>query len=515
MATEQPTGASTVDVLIVGGGLAGLTAALALREQGLSLLVLERDTMLGGRAASWADPTTGDPVHIGPHILLSEYPNFLALLDLCGTRDQVAWQTGRFIRMVDGQREIDMTMADLPAPLHYAPSLLRDETVGHLDRLSNLPVSLLAARLSEEDVLRLDNVNAAAFLRSMGVTEWFLRRFWQFASMSIMNVPLELCSAGALLRFYRRLIGHRRYDVGFPRCGLGDLFGPPAQAMLEACGHRVELGAHVTGFTGDAQRVTGVELADGRRIEARVVVAALPPRALRRIARREWMDRAPFRDLVHFQACPYVSTYLWFDRKLTREQFWARSFDPNDLNCDFYDYSNIYPGPADRPSLIASNCIFCERASELSDAEIVAETVRELAEYLPEAASAKLVHSAVHRIPMAIHCPVPGTEQLRPDPKAPIDHLVLAGDWMKTGLPSSMESACASGFRAAELVLQALGAPVPALVHPPKPVEGLVRLTQVLTRGAGLARLPSWVKATGPLRPPKGMRGAGAARADA
>src|SRR5512140_626658 len=129
---------SNVDVLVVGGGLAGLTAAVGLADSGLRLTVIERDSRLGGRAMSWTDAKTGDPVHIGPHILLSEYPNMLALLQRCGTRDKVVGQKGRFIRRVDGRDVIDMTMARLPPPLHYGPSLLRDSSIGHLDRLANL-----------------------------------------------------------------------------------------------------------------------------------------------------------------------------------------------------------------------------------------------------------------------------------------------------------------------------------------------------------------------------------------
>ena len=127
--------------------------------------------------------------------------------------------------------------------------------------------------------------------------------------------------------------------------------------------------------------------------------------------------------------------------------------DPNDYNCDFYDLSNIHRGWSDRPSMIASNIIYSHRAADLSDAEIVAETRRELGDFLPLAREAKLVHSVVNRIPMAIHCPHPGTESCRPPVKSPIDRLLLAGDWVDTGLPSSMESATRAGWLAAEAII--------------------------------------------------------------
>lgn len=376
------------------------------------------------------------------------------------------------------------------------PSVLKDPQYRQLDILSNVPLSLFALTLTEDDVQKLDLVNASAFIRSFGVTERFVRRFWSFTSMAIMNVPLELCSAGALLRFYRRFIGHSRFDVGFADGGLGDLFAPQAKSRIERAGGRILLGTNVRSIAGDRDRATGLELEDGRTIEARFTIAALPPSALRRAARPEWLERPVFRDLVQFHPSPYASTYLWFDKKLTKHQFWARTYDPNDLNCDFYDLSNINRGWESRPSLITTNCIFCERAAGMSDEQIVQGTVRELSEYLPEAARAKLVHWVVNRIPMAIHCPFPGTEQRRPTLRPGPKNLLLAGDWIRTRLPSSMESACMAGWQAAEAVLADLGRPA-SLAVPHKDIDGVAGLLYRTTRWAPVPHLPGWVRATG------------------
>ena len=127
------------DVVIVGGGLAGLTAAVGLGGQGVDCVVVERESILGGRARSWTDAETGDPVHIGPHIFLSEYPNMLKLLDVVGGRERIIWQDEQSILLVEGQEEIEMRMAKLPAPLHFVPSLMADSHVSGKDLLWNLP----------------------------------------------------------------------------------------------------------------------------------------------------------------------------------------------------------------------------------------------------------------------------------------------------------------------------------------------------------------------------------------
>lgn len=491
----SPSEPETTDVVVIGGGIAGLTAALALREAGLDVTLVERDAHLGGRAASWTDPKTGDPVAIGPHVFVSYYPNLLRLLDRLGTRDRIVWHRREFITLVEGRRRYVLRMSALPAPLHFVPSSTADPAIGAADVLSNLGVSLLAVQLSEEDVLRLDALNASAFLRAMGVSESTLRRFWSFASMSIMNVPLELCLAGAIMRFYKHLIGTSGYCFGFPDGGLGDVFAPAARELLERLGGRVLLRTAVTGFTGGSARVDGVTLDDGRRLRARrAVVAALPPTALRALARPEWVARhGCFAELVHFQPCPYISTQLWFDEKLTSLPFWARVHSPNDLNCDFYDLSNINRGWSERPSVIATNCIYSHRAAHLSDEEVVAATVRELAEFLPRAARARVVHSTVNRVPMAIHCPFPGMERRRPPQRTPVSGLFLAGDWTRTEMPSCMESAARSGWLAAEEVLRDAGVER-SLAAPPPAIDGIAGLLGRARRLVPLDVLPRHVR---------------------
>ncbi|MBK7859005.1 MAG: FAD-dependent oxidoreductase [Archangiaceae bacterium] len=467
----------TTDVVIVGGGLAGLTCALGLKGSGLKVTVLERDAALGGRAGSRLDPDTHDAIDLGPHIFVTQYPNMMALLEQLGTADRVVWQPGRrFLTMAHGAREVGMVNADLPPPMGFVPSTFFDPTSTYLDKASNVPFTLYAMQLDEDALLELDDVPAADLLRDMGVTQRYVDTFWSFASMSVMNVPVEKCSAAALVRFYRRLIGHRSFQAGFADGGLAELFEHQARAAIEREGGQVLTRTAVRRLLGDARRATGVELEDGRVIEAKQVVAALPPQALSKLLPEAWVQaHAPFQQLHRFEACPYISTYLWFGRKLTERQFWARAHHPEDLNCDFYDLSNIRRARAGKPSLICSNIIYAQRAAHLSDDEVIAATRAELAEFIPAAADAKVVHAVVNRIPMAIHCPYPGTERARPEQATAIFGLTLAGDWMKTGLPSSMEGACHSGWRAAELLWKSVGQQR-ELVRPARPVEGFTGL---------------------------------------
>lgn len=462
-----------MDVLVIGGGVAGLTASIGLIGQGLKVVLVEQSSDLGGRARSMTDGFTGDRVDIGPHIIVSQYRNMLRLLEILGTSNQVVWQEWPHLILVDRPGPVVMRLRKLPAPLHFAPSLLKVPQVSWADLFSNRRVLWGLMRLDERDILELDEVNAEQHLRQMGVSERAIDWFWRSAAMTIMNAPLELCSAGALLRFVRYLSARNDYQVGFAGQGLGDLFVPEAVRRIKASGGQVLLDTSVAELIAEDGVVTGARLRDGREIRARFCVAALPPEGLLSLLPGDWASRyQSFADLDRFKPSPYICTYLWFARKLTDEPFWAKVWSPDNLNYDFYDLSNIKPSLAGKPSVIACNCMHSVNADALTDEEIIRRTQAEVAEYLPEAARTEIRHARVHRIPMGIPIPAPGTEKARPDTVTPIPGLYLAGDWINTGLPSSMESAARSGWMAAEQVLAAAGRPC-TLTQPLPKLTGL------------------------------------------
>ena len=214
-------------------------------------------------------------------------------------------------------------------------------------------------------------------------------------------------------------------------------------------------------------------LGNGSQVRARFCIFALPPAELARLQPQLAVDG--------FQPSPYVSVYLWFDRKITRERFWALPWSENRLNYDFYDLSNIREGWRDRPSVIASNIIHSHSSHHLDDAAIIDATVGETAQFAAAAREARAVHASVHRIPMAIACPFPGSEGKRPRTRTAIPGAFLAGDWTRTSMPSSMESAARSGFLAAEAVL-ADEARHESIALPSRPNDGFAGLVQRATQ---------------------------------
>lgn len=470
--------AEEIDVVVVGAGVAGIASALVLAQRGFRVTVVESRSIVGGRARSWVDGVTRDPVHIGPHVVVTEYPNFFRLLELLGTRHRIVWQPWRhFVTLVQGEKEHHVRTFPLPAPASWGLPSATDPFVSMADKHSTVPAAIHCLSLSEEDVMALDDESGASFLRRLGVREAYIQHFWGFLSHAILNVPIEEVSAAAMVRFFRRLVGRSSMEMGFSDGGLGDLFAP-AKEMLAGLGGVVLTNTEVVGFLGEAT-CTGVRLDDGRALRARCgVISTLPPQTLLPLLPQTWVEAHPsIKQLERLKPCKYISVYIWFDRKVTRgKQMWARTYRKGDLNCEFYDFSEIYTGSdsrgtqwKDRPSFVGSNIIDAGRLAELSDEDLVRGTLNEMAENFPGVLEAKVVHSFVSRVPMAIHRPVVGTERLRPDQASPVEGLYFGGCWTRTLFPSSMESAARGGFLAAERLLERQGArealaiPYPAL----------------------------------------------------
>ena len=125
-------------------------------KKGLKVVVLESRSILGGRARSWIDGVTRDPVHIGPHVVVSEYPNFFKLLEELGTRDKIVWQPWRhFLTWVNGQKEHHIRTLALPAPASWGKASILDPFVSWADKHSTVPAAVHCLSLSEEQLIQL------------------------------------------------------------------------------------------------------------------------------------------------------------------------------------------------------------------------------------------------------------------------------------------------------------------------------------------------------------------------
>ena len=154
---ERPVSASddVWDVIVVGGGIAGMTCAVGTAAEGLRVLLLEGEGVLGGRARSVTEPGTSDVLPIGPHVFLDNYANVLALLDRIGTRERIVWDDFSHLTVMDGAKADEGRLDRVPAPLHFWPALLRRPGASALEIARNLPALLLRLLVIAPLFLRL------------------------------------------------------------------------------------------------------------------------------------------------------------------------------------------------------------------------------------------------------------------------------------------------------------------------------------------------------------------------
>ena len=436
-------------VVVLGGGFAGLRAAVSLADAGFRVTVLESRNSLGGRARSFADPATGEVVDNGQHLFLSGYHRTLSFLDRLGTREKVVFQDRLRVRFADpGGSGGLLDCPSLPPPFHL---------IGGLLGLRGMPLS---------DKLRLMNIwkglrepDGAAetvdqWLARAGQGEESRRLFWGPLTIAALNEDPAKASAEGLKQVLRRMMGGPWTDarLGMAAVGLSDLYGGQARKIIEEKGGQVHLNRSAAGFQFEGNKVRGVRLADGTVLEADAVISSLPPGALLKLLTGSTGYTVPgtlVQDLRKFSNSPILSVNLWLSRPVTEELFVAL------VGCRFQWFFNkqailkLAGLEAGYVSLIISAAAdFLDRTNE----ELVQMAMTDLKACFPVDSAVTLIRSQVVRERDATVSLTPETEPLRPGPKTPLANLFLAGDWTATGLPATIESAILSGEQAAALV---------------------------------------------------------------
>jgi zeta-carotene desaturase len=292
-----------------------------------------------------------------------------------------------------------------------------------------------------------------------GQTARAVERFWTPILVSACNDSLDRISVTHAFKVFRDgfLASATSFHFGVPRVPLGTLYTEPTVAFLKARGGCVETRVTVDRLTvvpGRRDRMEGIFLQDGEMIAADYYVSALQFDLLLKLLPPEIVAGEDYfealRDM-HFS--PIVGVHFWFDRPIECPEALALL----DRRSDWIFHKNRnFDQPDDGSYLSVVISADAELTAMPKDRieEIVLEEVRQA---LPQSRTAKVVKSYVLKERKATFSPSPGFEALRPDQKSPISNLFVAGEWTRTGWPSTMESAAKSGFLAAERILEAEG----------------------------------------------------------
>lgn len=462
--TLQHTG-STQDVLVLGGGIAGIAAALELLESGRSVTLVEARKFLGGRAFSFTDSATGLSLDNGQHIFLGCCHQFVDLLERLGVRRKWFLQQRLRIPVRDRAGRTGLLAASrLPSPLHLLPSFLAYPHLGTRDKLSVLK-GMSRARLTDRTDPRLEDITFYQWLRETGQPERAIDNLWNLVVEPALNDNVRDVSAAMGLMIVQdgMLAGAASANVGYASEGLLASLGEPARRLLDERGVRLVLGDPVRrvaiksaeGGRDTSGHVTAVELASGLQLSARCIVSALPFSALARILPGKVKRLKVFQDIGDLQWSPILNLHVLYDRPVMREPFCA--FVDSPLQWVFNRDSISGIGSPNGSQLLTVSVSAAWGDIDLSSEELAGKFIEEMAAVFPEARAARALEVRVVKQREATFRCLPGANRLRPGPVTPISNLFLAGEWTNTGWPSTMESAARSGYSAARAVIQDSG----------------------------------------------------------
>jgi hydroxysqualene dehydroxylase len=447
-------GSANKNAVVIGAGFAGLSAAVALAERGVRVTVLEGKPALGGRAYSFADPETGDFVDNGQHVLMGCYGETLDFFKRIGTYDQLVFQEDLKIEMLAGPgQSAVLKTARLPGPLHMMSALFGYRHLSITERLSVMGggFRMLVMRRFGDELHRLTVVQ---LMDRLGQSEQARRCFWYPLSIATLNDEPDLSSAQQLVEVLRRaFFSRRRRDSAFvySRVGLTDLYCTGATRLIERAGGTVVSRSIVEMLElGAGGNIASVRLRDGRRIEATDFISAVPALQLLRILPENAVADPFFSRFTELSSSPIICVHVWLDREVTNSPFigfigtttqWL--FNKRQI---FAQRGEAHPGYL---SFVISGA---RKLVDRSNEEILDIVINDLHAMIPASREAKVVKSLVLKEKNATMAPDLRSFELRPKAKTPIANFFLAGDWIQTELPATIESAVISGRAAAAAV---------------------------------------------------------------
>ncbi len=435
-------------VAVIGGGFAGLSAATALAEAGVRVVLLEARPTLGGRAAAFTDPATGERVDNGQHVLIGCYHETFRFLRRIGARQHVLLQDDLALDIIerDGRRS-RLVCPRLPPPLHLLAGLATWGTLSWRDRAVALRVGM-AARGAARAPATAGNQTVREWLVARGQTPRLIELLWEPLAVAALNQPIDVASAAPFVVVLGRMFAGSRQDaaLGLPLKPLDELYAVPAASYLRQRGAAVRTGASAQiGCAPLAVRVRD------EAVRADAVICTVPWHALGATLPQCAALATTIADAAATAASPIVTVNLWFDRIVTDRVFVGL---PGRTMQWVFDKRALFGDGSSHLSLVSSGA---GSIVALSNDELIALAMREVLEALPAAAAATLRRAVVVREKRATFSVAPG-QPARPQTTTAVPGLFLAGDWIDTGLPATIESAVVSGHRAAAAAIEYLEA---------------------------------------------------------
>ena len=451
-------------MIVIGGGLAGLSASVALADTGWRVRLFERRPFLGGRAASYVLPD-GEHVDNCQHVTFGCCTNLEDFYRRVGSADKIRFFDRLVLLDPEGRRG-EMHSGFLPAPFHMTGSFLTFSPLALKDKLAVARAfySIVAAGGHPADASVPGGISMLEWLHRRKQTPAAISRFWRTVLVSALSEELERIDARyGIDVFWKAVLANKSgYRMGVPAVALGELYDSCCAAITQR-GGEVAFRSALRGLRVENARFAAALFDEGRQESADACVLAVPHTSLSEILPDSLKDSDPaFANLAKINDAPITGVHFWFDRQVMTEPFltlldtttqWI--FNKSAL----YAAANGSPSASDARQYLQLVISASFELLQKPRQEIIDLCLKEVRHALPAARHANLLKATVIKEAAATFSPQPGVDRWRPKQETSIGGLFLAGDWTATGWPATMEGAVRSGYLAAEAILRQAGTP--------------------------------------------------------
>jgi squalene-associated FAD-dependent desaturase len=469
-------------VIVIGGGLAGLAAGVALADSGWRVRLFEQRPFLGGRATSYVLPD-GEHVDNCQHVTLACCTNLEDFYRRVGSAGKITF-FDRLLFLDPQGRRGEMQAGALPAPFHFTRSFASFAPLALRDKLSIARAMLDIIRHAGHPPDLSEDISMLEWLRRRGQTQGAIERFWRVVLVSALDEGLDRSDArfGVDVFWKGFLSNSTGYRMGVPSVPLSNLYDG-CKSEIERRGGEVALRSPVRGLKIENGRLTGVRFDEHREESADAYIFAIPHTALGELLPESLKQSVP--SLAHLdkiKTSPITGVHFWFDRHVMDEPFLTLLDTTTQW---IFNKTALYAGSPPGSDGMASSAkrgqylqLVISASYDLlqkSRQEIIDLCLAELHHALLKSRSAQLLKATVIKEAAATFSPEPGVDRWRPAQATSIPGFYLAGDWTQTGWPATMEGAVRSGYLAAEAILRSHGAPK-TFLRPDLPPGGFIQM---------------------------------------
>ena len=421
-------------VIVIGGGIAGLTTAAYLAKNKFSVTLLEASPKLGGRAYSFSDKETNTIIDNGQHILMGCYYDTLDFLSMIGAMENFDFQKRLEVNFVKEEFEIlPLKSFYFIYPVNLLIGLLKFKAISFANRIKLLKVFIKLPFLSSD---KFSKMNIKEWLEKENQSQAIQDAFWRILAVGALNTSIEKASAKIFIDILKQIFlkGNESATIVLPRYGLSESYCQKAEKFIFQNGGEIILSESVEKIIISNNNVTEIHSSKKVFLDFDFVVSAVPAFSLVRL-----LDDGTNLSFPEFRYSPILNIHIWLKNNIIPEGFFGLINSP--LHWVFNKGTHLNIVISDADELINK-----------SDEELIAIVKTELQKFFrlnPEL----IIKYKIIKEKRATFIPSNDILEKRPSQKTKIKNFILAGDWVDTVLPSTIESAVKSGRVAASLVM--------------------------------------------------------------